>query len=787
MLGAPNEQAADHAEATNADSASGASRVSSKGKWAFRLGASAAAVVALFFGGLCLLWFLGDHPRHLPGLFDYRSAVLGEGLLLPSALFLLAAANRGVPHKADPVPWLLAALALVAVAAIQTAWLLDPNPRLNWSWDRPHKFELAGWINAAILAVGAPAVTFLCVRLLRAKRERLRELEGPGAAGVIAALVGILLLVLRDNDLAIGTTSATATLAGTLVAAAILASTLVLAWRIGLRVSAAIGVAYALGLYAFCFQWVPQQPFLILVGLLVAVCGGFALAEPVHARERWWLSCAVACMTLLLGIVVWAGATVERDAVRAAGIVGTGALLAALLPRFVVGSEIPWRDIRGTLTVTAYALGALTVAAWLVRTPAGKSSSLATLSVTEGAFDVMVFSLFRQRFTRLFEKEAERVGRDRGITLKGYLAELDAGTPRPPPRATQAERDGAATVISLFGFGVAVLVAVLAAVVAGAKPSGIDDIVTGKDPTTRMIAGIGVAAAAALGFAALAAVTASRQPQDELGVRVPGSALGLASLTLAVLVVTPYLDPGDGGHLTPFAEIAAAFYGALTIEALWRSVFTSNGVPPGVRAGALILAAGVGVAWSFRWLLAEGVWAETGPAETWRIVVVSVILLFTTAVVTILIGFVLDQARGGEVFTPQPPLNNLAIDHGQYAVLAGLAGLLPAVALAHIQGGSQPETVVGSLLFVPGLIGAFLWVLDNNRHHHKIEQRLAFPTREMWSRVTDARGRVSKRKGEKALRRYKRVMRRHERDQNTLARVFLGVGMVLLAIEALGG
>jgi hypothetical protein len=78
-------------------------------------------------------------------------------------------------------------------------------------WERPHQFELAGWVNAAILAVGVPAVTFLCVRLLRASRERLRELNGPGAAAVIAALVGILLLVLRDNDLAVGTTSATAT------------------------------------------------------------------------------------------------------------------------------------------------------------------------------------------------------------------------------------------------------------------------------------------------------------------------------------------------------------------------------------------------------------------------------------------------------------------------------------------------------------------------------------------------------------------------------------------------
>src|SRR5258706_12394180 len=52
-------------------------------------GGLAALVFVCGFGALNLFWFLGSWPHDVLGLWDFRSATLGDGLLLPTAAAIL--------------------------------------------------------------------------------------------------------------------------------------------------------------------------------------------------------------------------------------------------------------------------------------------------------------------------------------------------------------------------------------------------------------------------------------------------------------------------------------------------------------------------------------------------------------------------------------------------------------------------------------------------------------------------------------------------------------------------
>ena len=100
------------------------------GRWALIPGLA-------FLAGLVLpIWALsGKPPRGLPGFGSFPSAYLGDTVLVPAAVLLLAAAIPRLKAAAAErkVAVSAAIVAALIVALVQYGWLHDRAPRLNWT------------------------------------------------------------------------------------------------------------------------------------------------------------------------------------------------------------------------------------------------------------------------------------------------------------------------------------------------------------------------------------------------------------------------------------------------------------------------------------------------------------------------------------------------------------------------------------------------------------------------------------------------------------------------------
>jgi hypothetical protein len=168
------------------------------------------AVFALGFGVLCLLWYFGTWPQNVPGLWDYRSATIGDGVLLPLTIGLLAAAGSNSVNsiRKRKVVWVATVLGLILGASIQLTWLLDPQPPLNWGVPSPGKLNLAGAYHATFFILASGISAGLAVRMLLRLRE-LRDtdpaalekmLNSPAAALLVACSTGFVGLVVLDGQ-----------------------------------------------------------------------------------------------------------------------------------------------------------------------------------------------------------------------------------------------------------------------------------------------------------------------------------------------------------------------------------------------------------------------------------------------------------------------------------------------------------------------------------------------------------------------------------------------------------
>jgi len=109
-------------------SVGGGSRLHSGLGWPL---AAAGLVFAAGFGALLLFWLLGEWPTDR-GLFFYRAATVGDGILLPLIVGVLVAAFRSpsLVRATREAAWNWGSFAagLTAGAVTQAAWLLDDSP-----------------------------------------------------------------------------------------------------------------------------------------------------------------------------------------------------------------------------------------------------------------------------------------------------------------------------------------------------------------------------------------------------------------------------------------------------------------------------------------------------------------------------------------------------------------------------------------------------------------------------------------------------------------------------------
>lgn len=102
-----------------------------------------------------MFWITGDYPSELPGLFSYYSSAIGDSLFLPLigtgfVLFFLNSDHQLTINQ-KRITAAAAAVGALGGAALQAAWLANPNIILNWTIPKTHYFNAAGWYHAAFL------------------------------------------------------------------------------------------------------------------------------------------------------------------------------------------------------------------------------------------------------------------------------------------------------------------------------------------------------------------------------------------------------------------------------------------------------------------------------------------------------------------------------------------------------------------------------------------------------------------------------------------------------------
>ncbi len=177
-----------------------------------------AGVFVSGFTAMNLFSKFGDLRSDVPGLWSYRSATIGDGLLLPVAAALLV--ECGDRLQAAPAErWKTAtagAIGALCGSLLIVSWLRDPSPTINWTSPAPHQFNSAGWWHAIFLIAASGLFAVLIFRVLyRANRSRkigeghvaVELLKTPGAAIVFACLEGFVALVARDSFESLGVTT----------------------------------------------------------------------------------------------------------------------------------------------------------------------------------------------------------------------------------------------------------------------------------------------------------------------------------------------------------------------------------------------------------------------------------------------------------------------------------------------------------------------------------------------------------------------------------------------------
>ncbi|SDP26677.1 hypothetical protein [Lentzea jiangxiensis] len=239
---------------------------------------AAAAVMTFGFGVLVAASLLGLGDPTLPSLTSFRSATVGDGLLLPMLAYASVRAATPIRHRGRVV---LAGVAGCAVgAATQVWWLADPAPRLNWTFPAPGTFNAVGWYHALFLTV---ACGFFAATAMAALDRARQAVWAPKAS---AACIGMLFPVFAFTGLlALDNDQSAPLLIG--LASAVVAVVLAITTR---RISWPALVCAAAAVPALSFSWLFLPGLTIdIVTVLPVICavlvGVFAASTVVWGHR----------------------------------------------------------------------------------------------------------------------------------------------------------------------------------------------------------------------------------------------------------------------------------------------------------------------------------------------------------------------------------------------------------------------------------------------------------------------------------------------------------------------
>ncbi|MER6133943.1 hypothetical protein [Streptomyces sp. NPDC001815] len=674
------------------------------------------------FGALWVFWQAAGRSSELPGLFAFRSATWGDGILLPLlALCLRVMTERlrpatGIVHRRRVVTAGAFAGAAVGVTVI-VMWLVEDRPALNWTMPKPHSFTAAGIWHAAFLVAACALFAWLAVDLalhLRRSGEAAvrRSLSSSWAAVALACTAGYAWLGISDalgSGGSVGGSTSLAVLVGT-----------------------AIVVGCALFFVPGGFH--PRYADVLLTSAILTVCLiVFVEAHPhVEGLTYAALVSATACAVGLAGTTV-AGASIS--AVETLGVCGLFGLVTVFVsttqsatlwtvfaaPLLAAAGAVALRWCRSEVThppfqapitgpyltgagIAACLLAGATFGAWLGERENYEITGAFVLTIVGAVLGGVFFQYFKSDFEELMAIEGDPAHR----------------SPDQLPGA--AQRDVATRVwIRLAGFSVAAFSGILVLTISLAPSLGWRE---GRTPVGWGTVAIVAATAALCVVLAGGALADAWRTHPEGEPRTAPErrdtqawSCATCGLLMGATAATAIWQADAVNVPAMVQSIVMTLFAAEAIcgNGMWLH-FTRLGPSSRCALATVVPAVGLSIYWSLTGLIRpEGTAAALGPSLfAWACVALSVFALVASTTSAVYV-------TGGQPYqTDYPPLKCAIQDTFLLTILWLTLGWAPHTVLTHVPE-SAPErwAAIGTILagFMLTFCPPFLWAIESNDTH----------------------------------------------------------------------
>ncbi len=701
-----------------------------------------AGAAALLLGGyvpLLLLWGYGSHPAGLPGLFDYRSATWGDGLLLPLLALCLGRLMVDLPKVSTRWPTIIAVImGAGAGGLVIVTWLTDPAPSVNWTMPRPHRLNLPGVWHAIFLVMAAALFAGMWVELLRRLRSARRDqagtsLRSTAAVGAIASTTGYAWLSAVDSGRAAGTTAGRGSLVALGLATLVFMGSLVWAGRRALRagVSTAVTgllVAVVIVMFATIHGHADALVYWALVG---SVGAGLALASSSGHPGRFSRHEMVSVLALFAGLTLLVvGSNVDLVVVVLVpfAAVFCSALLRLFLRR--AGSDAP-RDLTvdylASAGISASLLAACVFGLWL-------SEHGNRAYITGGFLLTIVGAVLGGLFLPYFKADFEQLMRVEGDPA------IRQSNGRP---GQEQARAAAAAWPRVGGYAVSAFASMLVLTIALAPSLGWKAGHAPLDWAPVRLAAIAVVILLAPAIGALPQAVKRHPPVGPR--RFPTGASGpawwclLAGLGACVALSAGLLRDRS---VQPLAIIQAVLITAFALNGILGNAAWLNlgriRWPCRAAVAAVTLAVLMAVYWSVTGAIRPG----GGPAPSGATILGWLMAALLVAVLVELTAAAVYVAGGRPYLTDYPPANNVIQDLFHLLLLWFVLGWLPQFVLANVPASaSERWAAIGTILagFLLLFGPAFLWILENNDTHVERQRRIKrIPAAGVLAQLSDA-------------------------------------------------
>lgn len=664
--------------------------------------AGALSVLVAGFGALNVLYIAGLGDNNLPGLYTFRAATVGDGILLPALAYALIRASGPQTDRTRRDRWLIGAAGatgVVAGALTQWSWLADPNPRLNWTLPAAHTFNTAGWYHAAFLTVasgffaGAAVSVYLSLRrsTRRVPATSVDRVRTIGAIGVLAPAPAFFFLLLQDNG-AFNGWSGRLAVAGMAAVMVVVVGTAVgrqaMHWGVIAVVTALMPAA------GLCLLF-PPNAIVTLVAVLTALAAGMAGAcassvtglMPPAAR----LGTASAAIACAAGPVFWKASEAHVSLAELAIALVCSAVLTGV---FVAGLRLLVAD---------------------------KSTSRWSATLMAAAMVPMVAFALTGRYFLQDRQSAEAAANIVGTVAAVFIVGVAARVVRHQfdPVIHAEESDASPEKISALKWRayLAILTAysaaLLALIVFTRATIGVEDWIPGA--TSRGAQQFVVLGGCLLVAGALLWIAAYLPP-------TPGAAVAtLVSLSWAVVMGAVLADGYGSWWQILLSALAACLSGVFVYEGVISNIAYLHNLPVDWRVGLVALSAGLAVACSTAWMSGPALQSTAGVQTAGAGLVGLVVVFVACAAVPTLAARTLAGSAPPKQYTIAHPIAALLQDCFLVTLLAISIAWVPIFFLAHTrteQGWWGPV-----ISYLALLSAAYVYVLGNNTGHVTRERK----------------------------------------------------------------